>query len=217
MPDWVGQVSDKVSRMVSSLWENKSALLLGVMLASARGINVEGRPVRGSTALRLLDSNNATSPHPLVEWEGFNNRSHPMALEFNPNKVTPELLEYLGKFMKNPKQFIQNMQQRGKKQEHRQIASREKQDVLESIRNLFEEMPEKESKETPQSTTEIHQGEQDKGKKHLMPKEMKMASSQAWKEEVKSSQKVVEDVMKRLAERTGECAPTRTIRIYSIP
>ncbi len=208
MPDWVGPVSDKVSRMVSSLWENKSALLLGVMLASARGINVEGRPVRGGTALRLLDSNNATSPHPLVEWKGFNNRSHPMALEFNPNKVTPELLAYLSKFVKDPEQFIQNVQKRDhpqsiqkreQRRDQRQQLAENAQKALEDLRTLFEgfeEMPGKKSKETPQSTMETHQGEQDKGNEHLKLEEVKMASLQARKEEVKVNREVLERVRK---------------------
>jgi pimeloyl-ACP methyl ester carboxylesterase len=200
--DWVGQVRDKVSGMVSSLWENKSALLLGAMLASARGISVEGRPVRGGTALRLLDSNNATNL-PSLGWEGFNNFSHPTALAFNPNKVTPELLDHLSKFMKNPEQLIQNMQQREQKQKNRWLAKKaqENPDVLESLRKLFEEMPGKESGETPQSSMEIHQGEQDKGKELIKLEEVKMASLQARKEEVKANRKVLERVVNLLAER----------------
>src|SRR5271157_4296036 len=165
--DWAGQMHDKVSRMVSSLRENKSALLLGVMLASARGINVEGRPVRGGTALRLLDSNNTTNL-PSLGWEGFNNLSHPTALEFNPNKVTPELLDHLRKVgVPDPEQHIRNIQQREQRQNMRQLAekARENPEVLESVRNLFEEMPEKESSET-------NRRKLDKGTERLTPEKI---------------------------------------------
>ena len=106
--DWAGQVRDKVSGMVSYLWEKKSALLLGVMLASAGGIRVEGRGVRSSTALRHLDSINATGLPPA---QGFNNFSHPTALKFNLYNVTPAVLEHLKKLgVKDPEQFIRNVQ-----------------------------------------------------------------------------------------------------------
>jgi hypothetical protein len=162
LSDWVEQVSDKASRMVSFIMEKKSAIGVSMMLAFAGKLSgAEGRFLGESTALRHLNGSNATSLHPLVEWKEFNNFSHPTAQKFNPNKVTPELLEHLSKFVKNPELFTQNMQHLDQRQKEQWLAKKAQAnpDVLESLSNLFEEMPGKESGETPQSPTETHQGE----------------------------------------------------------
>jgi pimeloyl-ACP methyl ester carboxylesterase len=70
LSDWAVQAYDKASRMVSFLWEKKSAIGIGAMLAFAR-LGVEGRP---------LGRSNATDLSP-VEWKGFNNFSHSTAFE----------------------------------------------------------------------------------------------------------------------------------------
>jgi hypothetical protein len=90
--DWVGQASDKVSRMVSDLWEKKSAIGVGMMLAFAGRLGgAEGRFLGESTALRHLGSDNSTGLSP-VGWEGFNNLSHRTApRELGLGKVTPEI------------------------------------------------------------------------------------------------------------------------------
>jgi hypothetical protein len=111
VPDWAGQVRDKVSRMVSFLWEKKSALLLGAMLASAGGLGVaEGRSLRNSTALRHLDSSNATGLPPALGWEGFNHPSNQTARsEVDPSRITPEFLHHLKENLgvSDPERFIQ--------------------------------------------------------------------------------------------------------------
>ena len=62
---------DKVSGMASFLWEKKSAIGIGMMLAFAGRLGVDGCP---------LGRSNATDLSPL-DWKGFNNLSHPSALE----------------------------------------------------------------------------------------------------------------------------------------
>src|SRR5271157_4789350 len=189
--DWAGQMHDKVSRMVSSLRENKSALLLGVMLASARGINVEGRPVRGGTALRLLDSNNFTNL-PSLGWEGFNNLSRSTALhEYNPSKIPQAHLDRLKELVMTD-QKTQNVQQRRYENntslygpgEARGIPLKKKVRIADPRLRKGEISP---------STRETHQEGQNKGKELLKPEEVKIASLQARKKEVKASQKVLED------------------------
>jgi hypothetical protein len=57
-------------------------------------------------------------------------------------KAKSELIEYFGKFMKNPEKFIENIENREIKQKLRQLArdvAKEHPDLLESVRNLFEE------------------------------------------------------------------------------
>jgi hypothetical protein len=126
-----------------------------MMLVFAGRQGVEGRPARGGTALRLLDRSNATGLPPALGWKGFNNLSHPTALEFNPNKVTPELLDHLSKFVENPEQFIQKDQQQREQDIQKQVQRQEMRrlteeaqknpEVLKSLRELFKEMPGKES------------------------------------------------------------------------
>ena len=199
MPDWVGQVSDQVSRTVSLLWENKSALLLGVMLASARGINVEGRPMRGGTALRLLDSNNVTNL-PSLGWEGFNNLSHSTVLhEYNPSKIPQAHLDRLKELVMTD-QKTQNVQQRRYENntslygpgEARGIPLKKKVRIADPRLRKGEISP---------STRETHQEGQNKGKELLKPEEVKIASLQARKKEVKASQEVLGHVSKLLTER----------------
>jgi hypothetical protein len=57
------------------------------------------------------------------------------------------------------------------------------------------------SAEISQSTMEIRQGEQDKGKEPLKPEEVKMASLQARKDEVKANRKVLEHVWSSVLRR----------------
>jgi hypothetical protein len=218
--DWVGQVSDQVSRTVSLLWENKSALLLGVMLASARGINVEGRPMRGGTALRLLDSNNVTNL-PSLGWEGFNNLSHSTALhEYNPSKIPQAHLDRLKELVMTD-QKTQNVQQRRYENntslygpgEARGIPLKKKVRIADPRLRKGEISP---------STRETHQEGQNKGKELLKPEEVKIASLQARKKEVKASQEVLEHVSKLLTERRllreyESSVPQRELYNYGYP
>ena len=118
--------------------------------------SVEARPTPDSALQRKGD--NTTSVIPFNQQE-FNNLSHPTAMEFNPYtyKVTPELLDHLGKFVKDPKKFIQDtqkqydpqsIQKREQRQEQRQQLAKKAQEALKSVRKLFEEIPGKESSET---------------------------------------------------------------------
>jgi pimeloyl-ACP methyl ester carboxylesterase len=109
--DWAAQVSDKASRMVSFLWEKKSAIGIGMLVFAGRLGSAEGRFLGESTALRLMDRSNTTLP--ALGWEGFNNLSHPTALhESHPSRVTPEVVEHLKKLgVLDPGQLIRNVQQ----------------------------------------------------------------------------------------------------------
>lgn len=95
--DWAAQVRDNVSSIFSYAWEKKSALLLGVMLASARGLGAEARLQRGGTALGLLDSSNATGLPPALDWRGINPVNRTALPEFDPNRVPPGFTDYLRK------------------------------------------------------------------------------------------------------------------------
>ena len=79
-------------------------------LLAAGMSGVEARPEPSGSALQSKGHDNTTGLHP----QEFNNLSHPTDLEFNPYtyKVTPELLDYLSKFVKNPEKFVQNFQKR---------------------------------------------------------------------------------------------------------
>jgi hypothetical protein len=102
---------------------------------------------------------NATALH--LDQKRLPHLSNQTDLERNLSKVTPELLDHLGKFVKNPEQFIQNarqleqnFQQREQKREQRKNTrqlmekAQNNPEVLESLRKLFEEIPGKESSET---------------------------------------------------------------------
>ncbi len=109
--DWAVQVCDNVSSMFSYAWERKSALLLGVMLASARGLGADALLQHGGTTLALLDSSNATGLLPAFDWKGFNpaDRTAQPSLEFNPRNVPPEILDHLIKVgVKNPEELVRN-------------------------------------------------------------------------------------------------------------
>jgi hypothetical protein len=95
--DWAAQVHDNVSRMVSYAWEKKSALLLSVMLASARGLGADAHLQRGGTALGLLDSSNATGLPPALDWRGVNPANRTTLSEFNPSRIPPGFTDYLRK------------------------------------------------------------------------------------------------------------------------
>jgi triacylglycerol esterase/lipase EstA (alpha/beta hydrolase family) len=136
------------------------SLALGTMMLTA---GMSGTEARLEPALQRKGHDKTTGLTPAFNQTEFNNLSHPTALEFNPNKVTPELLEYLGKFVKNPEKFVQNFQKRDfikniQKQDQRQMMrrlvekARENPEVLESLRTLFEDMPGKESSKTDRIT-----------------------------------------------------------------
>jgi hypothetical protein len=132
---------------------------IGAMMLTAGMSGAEARPEPPGSALQRKDHYNTTDLPPTFNQQKFNNLSHSTALEFDPKAVTPELLEHLSKFMKNPEKFIQDNQKRDhpqsiQKREQRQMMrrlaekARENPEVLESLRNLFEEMPGKESSKT---------------------------------------------------------------------
>jgi hypothetical protein len=78
-----------------------------MLTAGMRGI--EARPEPPGSALQRQGHDNTTSLTHAFNQQEFNN---PTALEFNPNKVTPELLENLRKDgVKNPEQFLQKRNQ----------------------------------------------------------------------------------------------------------
>jgi hypothetical protein len=95
--DWAAQAYDKASSMVSRMWKKKSTLLLGVMLASARGLGADAHLQRGGTALGLLDSSNATGLPPALDWRGFNPANRTALPEFDPSRVPPGFTDYLRK------------------------------------------------------------------------------------------------------------------------
>ena len=113
LSDWATKMHDKAPRMVSFLWEKKSAIGIGMLLAFARLGSVEGHSLRGCTTLRLLESNNATSLS-CLGWEEFHNPSNPMARQqFHPGKGTPEGVEHFKKVrVQDPELFIRNVEQR---------------------------------------------------------------------------------------------------------
>ncbi len=95
--DWAAQVRDNVSSIFSYAWEKKSALLLGVMLASARGLGADAHLQRGGTALGLLDSSNATDLPSALDWRGFNPANRTALPEFDPSHVPSGFTDYLRK------------------------------------------------------------------------------------------------------------------------
>ena len=95
--DWATQARDNVSSMFSYAWERKSALLLGVMLASARGLGADALLQRGGTTLALLDSSNATGLLPAFDWKGFNPANQTALSEFDPSRIPSGFADYLRK------------------------------------------------------------------------------------------------------------------------
>jgi hypothetical protein len=95
--DWAVQVHDNVCSMFSYAWEKKSTLLLGMMLASARGLGADAHLQHGSTALGLLDNGNTTGLPPAIDWRGFNPVNQTALPEFDPSRVPPSIADYLRK------------------------------------------------------------------------------------------------------------------------
>jgi pimeloyl-ACP methyl ester carboxylesterase len=135
-------------------------------LAVQAGLGLDGAHAlsqsnASDTALAHRGNNKTTERHPGIDQKGLPHPSNQTDLERNLSKVTPELLEHLGTFVKNPEQFIRNVQKRDhnlqkrdqkreQRQEMRRLVeeAREHPEVLESLRKLFEEMPEQKSSET---------------------------------------------------------------------
>ena len=121
------------------------AALVGIAALTAK-VSAEAP---AGMALVNSDAGKTTALHPYSEGAQSRPRS-----EFNPDNVTPELLEHLSTFMKNPERFIRNVQQQDQKREQRQEMrrlveeARENPEVLKSLRKLFEEIPGKKSSET---------------------------------------------------------------------
>ncbi len=141
------------------------------------------------TDLALRGNDKTTAPPPYSERAQTRQER-----AFNPDNVTPEVLKKLG--VKNPEQFIrnvqkleQNLQQREQKREQRQEMrrivekARENPEVLESVRKLFEEMPGKKSSETDRRKRDL-------GRERLTPEKI---DPEAW-----------ESVRKQLAEVKGQ-------------
>jgi hypothetical protein len=156
-------------------------LALGTMTLAARMGGVEARPEAPSSALQRKEHDNTTNLPPAFHQQEFNNLSHPTALEFNPHKVTPELLDHLSKFVKNPEKFAQNVQKRdhpqsiqkrGQRQRIRRLVekAREHPEVLESLKKLFEEVPEQNHRKLLAESRPP--SEQDKGTEHLTPEKI---------------------------------------------
>jgi hypothetical protein len=138
-----------------------------------------------STDLALRENGNGNDKTMALHPSSEGALSRPQR-EFNPDNVTPEVLKQMG--VKNPEQFIrnvqkleQNLQQREQKRVQRQEMRRiveeaqKNPEVLKSLRKLFEEMPGKKScevkgsaenrqpsEQVSQSTKETHQQEQGK-------------------------------------------------------
>ncbi len=74
---------------------------------------IEGStPASSDSALALRGSDNVTVLLPALNQKEFNNLSHWSALEFDPGRVTPELLDHLRKVgVQDPEQLIGNVQQ----------------------------------------------------------------------------------------------------------
>jgi plasmid maintenance system antidote protein VapI len=116
------------------------------------------------------NGDNATVLH--LDQKGLPHLSNQTNLEHNLSKVTPELLDHLGKFVENPEQFIQNAQQQleqdiqkqAQRQEMRRLAEKAQENpkILESVKKLFEEIPGKEGRETDRRKL-------DKGTERLTP------------------------------------------------
>jgi hypothetical protein len=185
------------------------SLALGTMMLTAGMSGAEARLEPSGSALQSKESHdNITGLLPTFHQTEFNNLSHPTALEFNPYtyKVTPELLDHLRNVgVKNPEQFIQNIQKREQRQKDRWLVKNapENPDVLEGLRELFKEIPDKESKDTPQPTTEIHQ-DKGKGKESLSSNKEKMASLRVLMEKAKIDLEVMGRARKLLAEVKGK-------------
>jgi triacylglycerol esterase/lipase EstA (alpha/beta hydrolase family) len=167
------------------------SLAIGTMMLTAGMGGVEARPEAPSSALQRKEHDNTTDLPPAFHQQEFNNLSHPTALEFNPHKVTPELLDHLSKFAKNPENFAQNVQKRDnhqiiqkrqQRQEMRRLVekAREHPEVLESLKKLFEEVPEQNHRKllaesrlpSEQKSHETDLMKLDKGAERLTPEKI---------------------------------------------
>jgi hypothetical protein len=151
------------------------------------------------------NSGDSTGLTPAFNQTEFNNPSRETAL-YNS-------LRDLGMTDEQILKIQQQDQQLKQKHEERQLAkkiTKNSDDYLDGLSKLFEEESSEVkgsaenrqlSEQVSQSTKEVHQGEQDKGKELLKPEEKKIASLPARKEVVKANRKMLERVWSSLSRR----------------
>jgi ASC-1-like (ASCH) protein len=122
-----------------------------------------------SSLQSFAGSDNITGLSPAFNQTEFNNLSHPTAMEFNPYKVTPELLDHLRKAgVPDPEQHIRNVQQ-GRYEHETSLYGPKEARGIPLKKKVRVRLPDSRSRkiapggEISQSTRKI-QGEQDKGK-----------------------------------------------------
>ena len=132
----------------------KSSLIGTMMLTAGMG----GALADQSRSLQTLSgSDNATDLPPALDRKEFNTLSHWTALEFDPGRVTPEVVEHFKKLgVQDPEQLIRNVQQgtydeeaSSEQEEYSKhtgrdplSSNREKIDTLRSLMDKLKEDPE---------------------------------------------------------------------------
>ena len=194
-------------------------LALGAMTLTA-GMT-EARLEPSGSALQSKEGHDKTTglTHAFNQTE-FNNPSRETAL-YNS-------LRDLGMTDEQILKIQQQDQQLKQKHEERQLAkkiTKNSDDYLDGLSKLFEEESSEVkgsaenrqlSEQVSQSTKEVHQREQDKGKELLKPEEMQIASLRTRKEVIKANRKALEHVWSSVLRRNLAADTTSVVFVHGM-